>query len=139
PGQRQAGPGGRQTHRRAAGAGAAARGVRKPLTPQPPLPRRGEGEPDLLLPPPPFVGEGGRGGEGEPLRICHVHHSGECRRSAARLEAAGPAALSALRGPGAWGRAAGAPPRRRLPALAGRRRASSSPCSAAPATSTSGT
>jgi putative membrane-bound dehydrogenase-like protein len=34
-----------------------------PLTPQPPLPRRGEGEKDKL-PPLPSVGEGGRGGEG---------------------------------------------------------------------------
>src|SRR5262249_14275132 len=34
-----------------------------PSPPPPPLPQRGEGEPDRL-PPPPFVGEGGRGGEG---------------------------------------------------------------------------
>jgi hydrogenase maturation protein HypF len=34
-----------------------------PLTPQPPLPPRGEGEPDHL-PPLPLVGEGGWGGEG---------------------------------------------------------------------------
>src|SRR5262249_12182039 len=33
-----------------------------PLTPRPPLPQRGEGE--QTTPPPPFVGEGGRGGEG---------------------------------------------------------------------------
>jgi multidrug efflux pump subunit AcrB len=45
--------------------------AKKPLTPQPPLPQRGEGEPDnktstapVLLPPLPSVGEGGRGGEG---------------------------------------------------------------------------
>src|SRR5262249_43642984 len=38
-----------------------------PLTPPPPLPQRGEGEPDRL-PPPPVVGEGGRGGEGNPDR-----------------------------------------------------------------------
>src|SRR5262245_9609486 len=39
-----------------------------PLTPRPPLPPRGEGEPDglLLLPPPPVVGEGGWGGGGGP-------------------------------------------------------------------------
>jgi tRNA dimethylallyltransferase len=47
---------------------------KKPLTPRPPLPQRGEGEPDtggsaadssFLLPPLPSVGEGGGGGEGD--------------------------------------------------------------------------
>src|SRR5262249_54815010 len=39
---------------------------RFPLTPQSPLPPRGEGGPDRL-PPPPSLGGGGLGGEGEPL------------------------------------------------------------------------
>jgi serine/threonine protein kinase len=43
---------------------------RYPLTPQPPLPQRGEGEPDKQpLPPLPRVGEGGRGGEGFRVKI----------------------------------------------------------------------
>jgi serine/threonine protein kinase/Leucine-rich repeat (LRR) protein len=42
----------------------------QPLTPQPPLPQRGEGEKDKhLFPPLPFVGEGGRGGEGFRIKI----------------------------------------------------------------------
>jgi hypothetical protein len=36
----------------------------RPLTPQPPLPQRGEGEKDKPLPPLPSVGEGGRGVRG---------------------------------------------------------------------------
>src|SRR5262245_55002625 len=36
----------------------------RPPHPPTPSPTRGEGEPELLAPPSPLVGEGGRGGEG---------------------------------------------------------------------------
>jgi glycosyltransferase involved in cell wall biosynthesis len=60
----------------------------KPLTPRPPLPPRGEGEADLLLPPPPFVGEGGRGGEGTPLLVFADdwgRHPSSCQHLVRRL------------------------------------------------------
>jgi serine/threonine protein kinase/formylglycine-generating enzyme required for sulfatase activity len=44
----------------------------EPLTPHPPLPRRGKGEQDnRFLPPLPSVGEGGRGGEGRYYQLTH--------------------------------------------------------------------
>jgi serine/threonine protein kinase/formylglycine-generating enzyme required for sulfatase activity len=92
-----------------------------PLTPQPPLPRRGEGESDKLpplpwvgeggadkLPPLPWVGEGGRGGEGKYYQLTHDYlvHSlrdwlgrkqKETRRGRAELRLAERAALWAVK------------------------------------------
>jgi 2-oxoglutarate dehydrogenase E2 component (dihydrolipoamide succinyltransferase) len=69
-----------------------------PLTPQPPLPQRGEGEPDrktptapALLPPLPSVGEGGGGGEGAPQET-RQRMSSIRQRIAERLVAAQAAA-----------------------------------------------
>jgi formylglycine-generating enzyme required for sulfatase activity/tRNA A-37 threonylcarbamoyl transferase component Bud32 len=78
---------------------------REPLTPQPPLPQRGEGEPDnRLLPPLPSVGEGGRGGEGRYYQLTHdylvpslrewlTRKQRETRRGRAELRLADRAAL----------------------------------------------
>jgi serine/threonine protein kinase/formylglycine-generating enzyme required for sulfatase activity len=75
----------------------------EPLTPQPPLPRRGEGEKDKF-PPLPSVGEGGRGGEGRCYQLTHdylvpslrewlTRKQRETRRGRAELRLADRAAL----------------------------------------------